>query len=231
MQQLRQHQRLLVGVWCELNREKRVFEITVRVTACRDPFMFRPQMNLDDTISEIADGLVKIDSKGVPFRAFQPGVGPYGEPQVVKLLAEYLNQLPKYREAVRTKRTPDLLIPGAWAMEFKIARPFGDNGRAAENWSVNLLHPYEGNVSTIGDCYKLAKLECAEKKAVVVIGYEHLPPKVSLTPLIESFEAVARYVAGIELSERVECRRDGLAHPVHQSVRVFAWQVMGVVQH
>src|SRR6058998_405930 len=35
--------------------------------------------------------------------------------------------------------------------------PFGDNGKEAENWSVNLLHPYEGNVSTIGDCCKLAR--------------------------------------------------------------------------
>jgi hypothetical protein len=184
-------------------------------------------MRLEDTVADIADGLAKIDSQRVPFRAFQPGVGPYGEPQLVKLIAEYLNGFPKYRGLVRTKRTPDLLIPNEWAMEFKIARPFGDNGREAENWSVNLLHPYEGNVSTIGDCYKLAKLQCVERKAVVVVGYEHFPAQVDLTPLIESFEAVAKYVARIDLSVRVECRRDGLVHPVHQMVRVFAWEVMG----
>jgi len=187
-------------------------------------------MKLEETIADIADGLAKIDGDRVPFRAFQPGVGPYGEPQLVKLLAGYLNELPKYRAAVRTKRTPDLLIPNEWAMEFKIARPFGDNGREAENWSVNLLHPYQGNVSTIGDCYKLANLQCAERKAVVVVGCEHLPANVNLTPLIESFEAVAKYVAHIELSARVECRRDGLVHPVHQSVRVFAWEVLGLLQ-
>ena len=185
-------------------------------------------MKLKETIADIADGLAKIDAGRVPFRGFQPGVGPYGEPQLVKLLAGYLNELPKYCGAARTKRTPDLLIPNEWAMEFKIARPFGDNGREAENWSVNLLDPYKGNVSTIGDCYKLAKLQCPERKAVVVVGYEHVPPKVDLTPLIESFEAVAKYVACIELSERVECRRDGLVHQVHQSVRVFAWEVIGV---
>ena len=200
-----------------------------RATACRDPLLFRIKMKLDETISEIADALAQIDANGVPFRMFQPGVGPYGEPQLVKLIAEYLNRLPKYRGAVRTKRTPDLLIPNEWAMEFKIARPFGDNGREAENWSVNLLHPYEGNVSTLGDCYKLARLQCAERKAVVVIGYEHLPAKVDLTPLIESFEAVAKYVAGIELSHRVEYRRDRLVHPVHQSVRIFAWEVLGLL--
>jgi len=198
------------------------------VTAYRDPLLFRFKMKLEDTIADIADGLAKIDAQRIPFRAFQPGIGPYGEPQLVKLIAEYLNGFPRYQGAVRTKRTPDLLIPNEWAMEFKIARPFGDNGREAENWSVNLLHPYEGNVSTIGDCYKLARIQCPERKTVVVIGYEHLPASVNLTPLIESFEAVAEYVARIELSARVECRRDGLVHPVHQSVRVFAWEVMGL---
>jgi hypothetical protein len=27
-----------------------------------------------------------------------------------------------------------------------------NNGKEAETWSVNLLHPYPGNVSVIGDC-------------------------------------------------------------------------------
>ncbi len=194
------------------------------------PFAVLTPMILEETIADIADGLAHIDATAAPFRTFQLGVGPYGEPQLVKLLAGYLNGLPKYRGGVRTKRTPDLLIPSQWAMEFKIARPFGDNGREAENWSVNLLHPYKGNVSTIGDCYKLVDLQCAERKAVVVIGYEHLPPNIDLTPLIESFEAVAKHVASINLSARAECRRDRLVHPVHQSVRVFAWEVLGLRQ-
>lgn len=42
---------------------------------------------------------------------------------------------------------PDVLVPNRWALEFKIVRPFGDNGIEAERWSQNLLHPYPGNVS------------------------------------------------------------------------------------
>jgi hypothetical protein len=190
-------------------------------------FVAFAKMTLDEIVAEVADGLAHVDATGVPFRAFQPGVGPYGEPQLVKLLAAYLNDDPKFHKAVLTKRTPDLLIPTEWAVEFKIARPFGDNGREAENWSVNLLHPYAGNVSTVGDCYKLANLSCAERKAVVVIGYEHLPAKIDLTPLIESFEAIAKHVARIPLSARIEYRRERLVHPVHQVVRVFAWEVGG----
>src|SRR6266853_2533360 len=106
--------------------------------------------------------------------------------------------LPRYENKARTKRTPDLLIPNEWAFEFKITRPYGDNDREAENWSVNLLHPYAGNVSTIGDCYKLARLDCPERRAVVVIGYEHTPPKIALNPLIESFEAIVRKATHIK---------------------------------
>ncbi len=122
-----------------------------------------------------------------------------------------------------------MLIPGKWALEFKIARPFGDNGKEAENWSVNLLHPYEGNVSSIGDCYKLLTLGGKERKAVVVIAYEHVPCRIDLTPLVKSFEVIAKRVAHIDLSARIEQRREGLVHPVHQCVRLFGWEVLSRV--
>src|ERR1700746_3503550 len=183
-------------------------------------------MELEEIVADIAESIVRVDSSREPFRAFQPGVGPYGEPQLVRLIVKYLNEIPKYRAAC-TKRTPDLLIPDEWAIEVKIARPFGDNGREAEDWSVNLLHPYPGNISTIGDCYKLAALPCPERKAIVVIGYEHSPAKIDLAPLITAFEIVATQVARFRLSSRVECCRSGLVHPVHECVRVFAWELVG----
>jgi hypothetical protein len=90
-------------------------------------------MNLREVLSDVADAIVRIDASGKAFRGFQPGAGPYGEPQLVKLIALELNSLPKYGKSVKTKRTPDLLVPGEWATEVKITRPFGDNGREAEN--------------------------------------------------------------------------------------------------
>jgi len=180
---------------------------------------------LQEIVNDIADALVSIDASEPPFKNFQSGVGPYGEPQLVKLIATRLNHLPKYRGGAATRRSPDLLIPGEWAIEFKIARPFGDNGKEAENWSVNLLHPYPGNVSLIGDCYKLRARTGVERRAVVVIGYEHDPAKIDLTPLVKSFEAIAKEVAIVGLSDRIEVRRAKLVHPIHQVARVFAWQV------
>jgi hypothetical protein len=182
-------------------------------------------MELVRLICDIADEVVGIDGSGVAFKQFAPGVGPYGEPQLVREIARRLGEREEYRGA-KAKRTPDMLIPGRWALEFKIARPFGDNGKEAENWSVNLLHPYEGNVSVIGDCFKLRCHEGGERRAVVVIGYEHIPAQIELAPLFDCFEAICGSVMGIELGPRVVERRGPLRHPVHQQTVVVGWEVV-----
>src|SRR5688500_2689769 len=137
-------------------------------------------MELERIVGDVADGLVALDRCGVPFKGFQCGAGPYGEPQLVGRVARYLNTMADYSARAVTKRIPDLRRPGLWALEFKIARPFGDNGHEAEDWSVNLLHPYEGNVSAIGDALKLSRLPGPERRAVIVVGYEHTPPQIPL---------------------------------------------------
>lgn len=180
---------------------------------------------MQQIVEDIADACVEIDASGLPFKAFQPGVGPYGEPQLVKQLAVLLNRLPAYRGRAASKRIPDLLISGSWALEFKIARPFGDNGLEAENWSVNLLHPFPGNVSVFGDCLKLRDWPGPERRAAVVIGFEHLTPQISLDPLFQAFEAVAARLLPFRISDRVEARRLNLRHPVHGVVRVVGWEV------
>ncbi len=173
-------------------------------------------MDLARVVTDIADALKAIDSSRVSFKHFQAGVGPYGEPQLLKLVCQQLNSLPRYASGVKTMRTPDILISGSWVLEVKIVRPFGDNGKPAENWSVNLLHPYPGNTSLLGDCLKLRALSREEGKAVVAIGYEHDPPQVNLEPLVQSFELIARNVLSIPLGDRVSVRRANLIHPVHQ---------------
>jgi len=183
-------------------------------------------ISLETVVEKIANALVVIDASGVGFRNFLPGVGPYGEPQLLTAVASRLNASLPCDGGICTKRIPDLLIPEHWAIECKIARPFGDNGRPAENWSVNLLHPYPGNTSLLGDCLKLQSLRTHERKAVVVIGYEHTPPQVSLQPLISSFELLAKEVMQIRLSPRVQIGCAGLIHPVHQQLTVAAWEVL-----
>jgi hypothetical protein len=87
-------------------------------------------------VDDIADVVRTVDRCGTPFKQFRPGVGPYGEPQLTKLIAQHLGDRNADRyPGIKTCRVPDVLVPGRWALEFKIVRPFGDNGIEAEHWS------------------------------------------------------------------------------------------------
>ena len=180
-------------------------------------------MELSAVTAAIADILKQYDARMPRFKQFQPGIGPFGEPQLVKTVA---NALTVQGLPSRTKRTPDLEINGETAIEFKIVRPYGDNGKEAENWSANLLHPYPGNVSLLGDAVKLTGLAGYVHKILFVIGYEHDSPKISLDPLLESFELVIREVLRISVSQRCEEVRDGLVHPEHQVLRCISWELI-----
>jgi len=91
-------------------------------------------------------------------------VGPYGESQLLSQVAARLNAVLPCDGGICTKRTPDLLIPDKWAIECKIARPFGDNGKPAENWSINLPHPYAGNTGYLVIALNSARLPGMRKK-------------------------------------------------------------------
>ena len=168
-------------------------------------------------VDDIAEAVKFIDRSGVPFKNFLPGVGPYGEPQLVKLITNRLSAEHGSRYlGAKTCRTPDVLIPDRWALEFKIVRPYGDNGIEAEHWSQNLLHPYRGNVSAIGDAIKLAEFDGTEKRGIIVICYEHEPSKIQLSVLLSAFELVTRQLLALPLGERVSATVHDCIHPVHQ---------------
>jgi hypothetical protein len=53
------------------------------------------------------------------------------------------------------------------------------------------------------------------------------PPQVVLETAIASFELIAREIMQVLLSSRVEEKRCGLVHPVHQQLRVYGYEVLG----
>jgi hypothetical protein len=179
---------------------------------------------MQQLVDDIAEAIRQIDGCGVPFKSFRPGAGPYGEPQLTKLLAsQLLQQHPERYVGARTCRAPDVLVPGRWALEFKIVRPFGDNGIEAEHWSQNLLHPYRGNVSAIADAYKLLDHTGDERRGLIVIGYEHEPPRIEVGTLISAFELLCRQLLELPLGERYTAIVDKCVHPVHQRATIFGW--------
>jgi hypothetical protein len=129
-------------------------------------------------------------------RTYRPGIGPLAEADAIERALRLLKNGPQasdYRDASpkpypNSRQKCDLVIPNEWAIELKLIRPFGDNGAEAEHWSENVLHPYAGNTSSIGDCFKLAQSNFAERKAVIVFGYEHTPPQIDLETAIRAFE-------------------------------------------
>ena len=184
-------------------------------------------MDLSTFVDDFADALADVDRSGSRHKQFQPGIGPFGEADAIRAALPKLKTkyFARYGEAV-TKRLPDLLIPGSWALELKIIRPFGDNGRPAEHWSENVLHPYPGNTSSLGDCLKLLEANLPVRKAVVIFGYEHTPAQVPLDPAIAAFELIALKVLRLTLGPKCHAKREGLVHPVHQALRVFGFEVV-----
>lgn len=180
-------------------------------------------MEFPEIIKIISEVLKEFDQTRPVHKSFLPGIGPFGEPQIVK---EISNRLTNKGIPSITKRTPDLEVQKNIAIEFKIVRPFGDNGKEAENWSVNMLHPYPGNTSLIGDVIKLSALKEYRKKGVCIIGFEHNPPKISLDPLINSFEAICANVLYLGIGKRVEFFQSQLVHPEHQVLRCIGWEVI-----
>lgn len=178
---------------------------------------------MTEIVRVVADILKDFDSEQPIHKSFGPGIGPFGEPQLVIQIAKRLTEL---GILARTTKTPaDMDILGEWAIEFKVVRPFGDNDKKAENWSQNLLHPYEGNESLIGDAIKLLKLHTYPRKGLFAIGFEHDPPRIDLEPLLSSFELISKRVVRIPVGRRCEERRYGLVHPTHQVVRCVGWQL------
>ena len=188
-------------------------------------------MKIEDIVNYFAEAAKALDNTGVAYGNFQPGVGPYPERALVRECLDYLKYAypSDFAEAEIPSRrgSPDLLIPGQWAIEFKIARPYGDNGKEAEHWSQNLLHPYEGNTSSLGDALKLRATRHSANNALIVFTYSHDPSKIDLEPLIRSVEIIAREVLEIPLGNRHRCTFGSLRHPVHQQLACYGWEVLG----
>ena len=128
-----------------------------------------------------------------------------------------------YPDAPRQKR--DLCIGKAplweWAIEIKMLRLLGDNGKLNDNILMHILSPYPAHRSAITDCDKLALSPIAQAKAILIYGYEH--DEWPLVTAIEAFEALAGTRVRLGVRHCVEFKE--LVHPVHSAGSVFAWEI------
>jgi hypothetical protein len=197
-------------------------------------------LDLADLVGDMAISIKSIDARR-PQAAnartgalYQPGIGPHPETQAVGLLVSELASLAATRYASRLhigvpypkgRQKCDLCIGEAgswdWAVEVKMLRLMGDNGKPNDNMLMHILSPYPNDRSALTDCLKLAESGLSGRKAVVIYGFDY--PSLPMDPAIEAFETLA--MRWVLLGPRVTAGYDDLVHPVHRAGRVFGWEV------
>ena len=197
-------------------------------------------MLLTDLVTDFAlgiqavDSLAPIASSSRTGASYQPGIGPHTEAQTIKLVITYLadadpQRYDSYRLGVPyadgTRQACDVCLgdPGSWdwAVEVKMLRLMGDNGKLNDNMVMHILSPYPAHRSALTDCRKLLASQLATRKAVLIYGYDY--PDWPMDPAIEAFQGLAS--REVKLADSVVASFDGLMHPVHRRGRVFGWQV------
>lgn len=197
-------------------------------------------MLLADLVADFAAGIQAVDSlapvasnprTGV---SYQPGIGPHEEPQTIKLVMAHLVDTDPERYdsygldvpyADGTRQACDVCLgaPGSWdwAVEVKMLRLMGDNGKLNDNMVLHVLSPYPAHHSALTDCGKLLGSRLGRRKAILIYGYDY--PNWPMDPVIEAFQTLAS--RDVNLAKPVVASFDGLIHPVHCRGRVFGWQL------
>ena len=148
-----------------------------------------------------------------------PGIGPHKERNTVKLVVDEIRSRPgcvysndmalevKYPSSPRSKcdicigREPDW----DWAIEVKMLRFLGNNGKPNDNILMHILSPYPSHRSALTDCQKLVESGFSGRKAIVIYGYDY--DEWPMDPAIDAFELLA--TKQNSLSERCEGRSKG----------------------
>jgi hypothetical protein len=165
---------------------------------------------------------------------YQPGIGPHPETQAVALIVTELQQFDKarYGGLVQTnisypqgRQKCDLCFGTSpsweWAIEIKMLRLMGDNGKPNDNMLMHILSPYPTDRSALTDCVKLSESGLPGRKAVIIYGFDY--PNLPMDPAVEAFETLAGHWVG--LGPRCTGHYSKLVHPVHAAGRVFGWEV------
>ena len=194
--------------------------------------------DLSSIVRDFASGIERVDSTkplAVNVRTkkpYQPGIGPHTEAQTVRLVMDELSRRqPKIYGTYRTsvpypelsRQRCDLCIGDGpeWAIEIKMLRFLGDNGKPNDNILTHILSPYPANRSALTDTEKLTATSLGRRKAILIYGYDY--EDWPMDPAIEAFELLAG--RKVLLGPRESAKFLDLVHPVHANGRVFRWEI------
>jgi hypothetical protein len=199
------------------------------------------QLELQQIIEDVAVCIKRVDERRPTATnartrvSYQPGIGPHPETAAVLLIAKELVELrpERYRNRVSLgvsypsspREKCDLCLGTTpawdWAVEVKMLRLMGDNGKPNDNMLMHILSPYPTHRSALTDCSKLLRSGLLGRKAITIYGFDY--PGWPTDPAIDAFETLAR--DEVVLGVRVEASFQGLVHQVHERGRVFGWEI------
>jgi hypothetical protein len=194
---------------------------------------------LEQLVGELAQGIKLADAESPQWvstrtgKPYLPGIGPHTETQTVALalaalsrhgrpLADDVRLGVAYPSAPRMKC--DVVLGAGseqWAIEIKMLRFMGDNGKPNDNILMHILSPYPAQRSALTDTIKLAASGFPGHHAVVIYGYDY--PGWPMDPAIDAFETLAN--RWVELGPRTMSGFADLVHPIHREGRVLGWEV------
>jgi hypothetical protein len=194
-------------------------------------------VELQAIVDGFARGMYRADSlepvaHGRSGRIYQAGLGPHTERDTTRLVIHELRRDPRLGGLDLTLEVPypamprnrcDLCVgdPAEWAVEIKMLRLMGDNGKPNDNILMHLLSPYEAHRSALTDCEKLLESGFDARKAILIFGYGY--PNWPMAPAIEAFQTLARERA--QLVATAPATIEGLCHPVHKFGSVYGWEI------
>jgi hypothetical protein len=194
-------------------------------------------ITLPDIVKEFAQGLKKADSQQPKpkYRNYEEGIGPFPEPKAIALI---IQQLPfnvqtnvVYPDPGIRQKCDICIVSNAnhydWAIEVKLLRFLGDNGKPNDNMLTHILSPYPQHKSALNDCVRLARSSFGAKKAILIYGFEH--DAWPLEPAIEAFEHLAnKSLSPVrhQLGTRYVSCFTGLTHHIHKKGKVFGWELI-----
>ena len=191
-------------------------------------------MDLARFIADFARGLGLADRRRPQCRRYLPGIGPFDEPEAIRLVFQELAALDPVAydpaswalEALfpgNTSQRLDIRLGPSdaplWAIEVKMMRLLRNNGDVEPSAVGHLLSPHEA--SALVDCEKLVRSFLPGRKAILIYGFDY--DAYPLQPMLDAFELLARL--RVRLIERHSADFAFLVHPHHRCGSVVAWEI------
>ena len=104
----------------------------------------------------------------------------------------------------------------------KAMRRLRNNGTPEEFIMVDMLSPYEGDGSVLGDIRKLLNSGFDGEKVIMIYGYDY--PDWPLQIAIDCFETLAEKFF-CKFNAKFQASFSGLVHPYHKEGKIFCWVV------